>query len=135
MFNRPSGAGAEKLGRQSSMIETFTLATFIVFISSQSFAGFLICFLIGADRSWKVRWLTLIGLALVLLIRPMANVFTVFVVLGATTELGVMLVGWRRFSKVDSARHFKFSVIDLLSTGWKPIPLISRTILMRLARY
>lgn len=97
------------------MIETFTLATFIVFTSSLSFAGFLICFLIGADRSWIMRWLTLIGLASVLLIRPMADVFTVFVVWGATTELGVMLVGWRSFRKADSARHFKFSVIDLLA--------------------
>ena len=59
-----------------------------------------------------VRWLTLIGLASVLLIRPMADVFTVFVVWGATTELGVMLVGLR---KADSARQFKFSVIDLLA--------------------
>lgn len=94
------------------MIETFSLATFIVFTSSLSFASFLICFLIRTDRSWMVRWLTLIGLASVLLIRPMADVFTVFVVWGATTELGVMLVGLR---KADSARQFKFSVIDLLA--------------------
>ena len=97
------------------MIETFTFATFIVFTSSLSFAGFLICFLIRTDRSWMVRWLTLIGLASVLLIRPMADVFTVFVVWGVTTELGVMLVGLRNLRKADSARQFKFSVIDLLA--------------------